>query len=155
MIGVRKVLALIALGGCSFMTMQSPHGSPPECTESRESPVVDLLLTAATPFVVYAAVTANESPPTQNTDLDLRPLFEAMVITGISATVMAVTGSSSIYGFVKAGRCERVKRLYQQPMPAPPPPGAYVPPPVMPGPTGAPPPQAPLPMVPPGPPPPQ
>jgi hypothetical protein len=149
--GVRRLIALMALGGCSFATMQTPHGSPPECTETQGAPIADLALTIASPFLIYAAVRANDSPSSDPTDEGFDQLADVMVTTLISAPVMAILGTSSIYGFIKADRCRRAKRDYQQLMAAPPMPGQYVPPPVMPGPYGGPPPQAPLPMVPPGP----
>jgi hypothetical protein len=148
---VRRLIALMALGGCSFATMQTPHGSPPECTETQGAPIADLALTIASPFLIYAAVRANDSPSSDPTDEGFDQLADVMVTTLISAPVMAILGTSSIYGFIKADRCRRAKRDYQQLMAAPPMPGQYVPPPVMPGPYGGPPPQAPLPMVPPGP----
>jgi hypothetical protein len=39
---------------------------------------------------------------------------------GVSFPVWAIAGTSSIYGFVKADRCYRAKRDYQQLMAAPP-----------------------------------
>ena len=131
--------------------MQSPHGSPPECTDTQGAAFVDLVLTVATPFVVWAAVRSSDSPPMDSTDQLGQNLADGLVTGLISTPVMTLLGASSIYGFVKADRCFRAKRDYQQLMAAPPTPGAYVPPPVMPGPAGEPPPQAPLPMVPPGP----
>ena len=150
---VTKVgLCLVALAGCSFATMQSPHGSPPECETSQGAPAFDTLLAIASPFLVYWAVSSSTSQPSDSTDALGKELADGLVTTLISAPVIAVLGGSAVYGFVKADRCTRAKRDYAQLMAAPPGmPGQYVPPPVMPGPTGAPPPQAPLPMVPPGP----
>jgi hypothetical protein len=98
---VRNVIALVVLGGCSFATMRSPHGTPPECTDKQGAAFVDLVLTVATPFVAYAASR------------------DGLVTVMISTPVMAALGASSVYGFLKADRCYRAKRDYQM-MSAPP-----------------------------------
>src|SRR3954467_13598028 len=59
---LRAVVAMVAVaatgtvggGGCSFATMHSPHGSPPECSESVAAPVVDIAVAIASPFILYA-----------------------------------------------------------------------------------------------------
>jgi hypothetical protein len=136
------VLVGMAVGGCSFATMHAPHGSPPECTESTVAPVVDVLVSVASPFVAYAVLDSSN----HDTDPETRSLthfVEGIAAVGITFPVWGVFGTSSIYGFVKAGRCERAKRDYQQLMNAPPGPGVYAPPPI--APAGAPPPMYPAP----------
>jgi hypothetical protein len=153
---VVKAVALVAvmIGGCSFATMQTPHGSPPECTESQLAPIVDIGLAVAAPFFVYGLAKSSDTSPQQD---DVGPAITTFLL---GVPMMAVFGTSAIYGFIKADRCSRVKRDYQQLMAAPPGPGPYAPPPVAPGPYApgpyapgpyAPGPYAPAPM--PGPPP--
>jgi hypothetical protein len=143
---VKVVVALvgIALGGCSFATMHAPHGSPPECTESTVAPVADVLIAVASPFIAYAILDSqnDESDPESR---GVERFVEGIAAVGISFPVWGIFGTSSIYGFVKAGRCERAKRDYQQLMNAPPGPGVYAPPPIAPPPSGAPPPVYPAP----------
>jgi hypothetical protein len=136
------LLVGIVLGGCSFATMRAPHGSPPECTESTVAPVADILVAVASPFVAYAILDSqndHSDPETRGVER----FVEGIAAVGISFPVWGLFGTSSIYGFVKANRCERAKRDYQQLMNAPPAPGVYAPPPI--APTGAPPPVFPAP----------
>ena len=110
-------MVLVALTGCSFLTMRSPHGTPPECTESRTAPVLDTIVTGALPIVAYAIISAN-------TDDSINPppgFVKGIGAFIISLPVMLGTGASAMYGFVRAQRCERAKRDYQQLMSAPPP----------------------------------
>jgi hypothetical protein len=122
------VVALVLGTGCSFFTMQSPRGSPPECNESRTSPTLDTLATIAAPIIAYAIIASNN-----NGNDPSAPFFMGIAAFFVTTPVMAVTGTSAVYGFVKAGRCERAKRDYQQLMSAPP---AY-PPPMAPPPPGS------------------
>lgn len=137
----------MALAGCSFFTMHSPRGSPPECNESMTSPVLDAVATIAAPFVAYAIIRANNNNTTN--DPGTERFFEGLAAFVVATPVMAVTGTSAIYGYVKGERCERAKRDYQQLMSAPP----MGPPPMGPPPMGAPPmgppPMAPMPQAPP------
>ena len=147
-------LALLAIGGCSFATMRAPRGAPPECTESSAAPLIDIAVAVASPFVAYELLKSDGFPQNADgtsTNDGLDQFIRGFAAFSVSFPVWAVTGTSSIYGFVKADRCSRAKRDYQQLMAAPPVPGQYVPPPVMPGPDGAPPPPRPLPMVQPAP----
>jgi hypothetical protein len=146
---VVKAVVALALAGCSFTTMQTPHGSPPECTESTAAPIVDALLAVASPFVVYWAVSSNHDSQ-QNNDPRLRTMFDVMVTGIVSTPVVALYGASSVYGFLKTGRCARAKRAYgqyQQLVNVPRVPGSYAPAPSPPN--SAPPPMVPAP--PPGP----
>jgi hypothetical protein len=138
------VLVAVGLGGCSFATMRTPHGSPPECTESTAAPVVDVLVAVASPFVAYAMLD-NADGTNNSNELDggLEKFVRGIAAVGLSFPVWGAFGTSSIYGFIKAGRCERAKRDYQQLMNAPPGPGMYAPPPIVPA--SAPPPMVPAP----------
>jgi hypothetical protein len=150
------VLVALALGGCSFATMRTPHGAPPECTDSSAAPLLDVAIAVASPFVAYAMLDNADSTNNSNElNGSLEKFVRGIAAVGLSFPVWGVFGTSSIYGFVKAGRCERAKRDYQQLMAAPAGPGVYAPPPI--APTGAPPPMypAPPPMVPAPPPAPQ
>jgi hypothetical protein len=112
---VKAVLALtLALAGCSFVTMHGPHGSPPQCTQSKVVPLADLVVAIASPFVVYSTVhgETDSQPPRE-----LSPGVLGSVV--LSLPVWAVFGASSIYGFVKADRCSTAKREYQQVVSAP------------------------------------
>jgi hypothetical protein len=112
---MKAVLALtLALAGCSFVTMHGPHGSPPQCTQSRVVPLADLVVAVASPLYVYSSVRGQlDSNPPQ----ELSPGVLGSVV--ISFPVWAVFGASSIYGFVKADRCSTAKREYQQVVNAP------------------------------------
>ena len=142
------VLVSVLIGGCSFATMHSPHGSPPECTEETTAPVVDVLVAVASPFLAYALLSANAEPSMDADTASIDRFIRGVAAVAVSFPVWGTFGTSSIYGFVKAGRCTRAKRDYQQLMSAPPGPGPYAPPPRQPGPY-APGPYAPAP--PPGP----
>lgn len=116
---------LVAVAGCSFATMRSPHGTPPECVDKQAAPFVDALITVASPFVAYAVLAAEGFPNTDdgtgehgNVDAFIR----GVAAVGVSFPVWAIAGTSSVYGFVKADRCYRAKRDYQQLMNAQQPP---------------------------------
>jgi hypothetical protein len=138
------VMVAVALGGCSFATMRAPHGSPPECTESSVAPVVDVLVAVASPFVAYALLdNADGTNSSDELNGGLEKFVRGIAAVGISFPVWGVFGTSSIYGFIKADRCGRAKRDYDQLMRAPPGPGVYAPPPI--APNGGPPPVYPSP----------
>ena len=139
------VLVAVALGGCSFATMRAPHGSPPECTESSVAPVVDVLVAVASPFIAYAML-ENADMNTDPETASLDHFIHGVAAVGLSFPVWGLFGTSSIYGFIKADRCGRAKRDYDQLMRAPPGPGVYAPPPI--APNGAPPPVYPQPYPP-------
>lgn len=142
MVKAAVVFVAVALGGCSFATMRAPHGSPPECSESSAAPVVDVLVAVASPFVAYAMLdNADGTNGSDELSGGLEKFVRGIAAVGLSFPVWGVFGTSSIYGFVKAGRCERAKRDYAQLMNAPPGPGVYAPPPI--APSGAPPPMYP------------
>lgn len=122
------------LGACSFATMRNPRGAPPECTDSRSAPIVDIAIAVASPFVAYAILSSNANTSSDPNLQGIDKFIRGIAAIGISLPVWAVTGTSSIYGFIKADRCERAKRDYQQLMQAPPGPGPYAPPPIAPGP---------------------
>ncbi len=118
---VRNVLALLALGGCSFATVQGPHGSPPECEESQGAPLFDLAVAVATPFLTYWAVSSSDKPAASSTDALGNQLADGLITMVIATPIMGLFAGSSVYGFVKSDRCRRAKRDYQQLMAAPPP----------------------------------
>lgn len=115
------MVALVAVAGCSFATMRSPHGSPPECVDTQAAPFVDIVVAVASPFVAYAILRSSDN--SMNPDDSVHRFFLAMGAVLVSSPAWAVFGTSSIYGFVKADRCYRAKRDYQQLMNASPPPG--------------------------------
>ena len=138
------------------MTIRTPHGSPPECSESSLPPIADIGIAIASPFIAYALLSANAEPSSDPDTASIDKFIRGVAAVGLSLPVWGVTGTSAIYGFIKADRCTRAKRDYQQLMTAPPGPGPYAPPPIAPGPGGAPPPVYPPPSpVYPAPPPPQ
>jgi hypothetical protein len=142
---VKFVVVLVALGGCSIATTRAPEGSPPECTESRAAPVVDLLVAVASPFVAYAVLDHHDHP-TGEVSAAGDKLGDGMHAVGVTFPVWAVFGASSIYGFINTGRCSRAKSNYHPVMTVPPGPGMYAPPPI--APSGAPPPVVPPPPTP-------
>jgi hypothetical protein len=128
------VLVAVMVGGCSFATMHSPHGSPPECTESSLAPIVDIGVAIASPFLVYALLSENAQPSSDPDNASVDRFIRGVAAVGLSFPVWGAFGTSSIYGFIKSDRCTRAKRDYQQLMAAPPGPGPYAPPPRAPGP---------------------
>jgi len=114
--------------------MRSPRGSPPECTDSSAAPLVDIAIAVASPFVAYAILKSNEDPQASSGNAGLDNFIRGVAAMSVSFPVWGVAGTSSIYGFIRADRCTRAKRDYQQLMAAPPGPGPYLPPPVAPGP---------------------
>jgi hypothetical protein len=106
--------------------------------------VVDVLAAVASPFIAYAILEdADKNTDSETASID--HFIHGVAAVGLSFPVWATFGTSSIYGFIKADRCSRANRDYQQLMSAPPGPGVYAPPPVAPPPNGAPPPVYPAP----------
>jgi len=128
------MLVAVTVGGCSFATMQSPHGQPPECTESSLAPIADIAIAVASPFLAYALLSSNAQPSTDSDNASVDRFIRGVAAVGLSFPVWGAFGTSSIYGFIKSDRCTRAKRDYQQLMAAPPGPGPYAPPPRAPGP---------------------
>jgi hypothetical protein len=140
------VLVAVMIGGCSFATMHAPQGSPPECTESKLAPVADIAVAVASPIVAYAILSANAEPNQDPDTESIDRFIRTIAAIGVSFPVWGIAGASSIYGFIKADRCTRAKRDYQQLMAAPPGPGPYAPPPIAPGPYAPAPMPAPMPQ---------
>jgi hypothetical protein len=138
-VNVAVLLVAVMVGGCSFATMHTPHGSPPECSESSGPPIADIAIAVASPFVAYAILSADADPHEDPDFQGIDRFIRGIAAVGVSFPVWAITGSSSIYGFIKANQCSRAKSAYRQLMAAPPGPGPYPP---------APYPQAPYPPAP-------
>lgn len=120
---VKAVLAL-ALSGCSFVTMRSPHGTPPACEQSRVVPLADVLVAVASPFLVYSSVRGGVNNIGESSESRMTQ-ERALGAVLISFPVWGVFGASAIYGFAKADRCSRAKQEYQQQMAAAPGAGQY------------------------------
>ena len=108
-------------------------------------PIADIGIAIASPFIAYALLSANAEPSSDPDTASIDKFIRGVAAVGLSLPVWGVTGTSAIYGFIKADRCTRAKRDYQQLMAAPPGPGPYAPPPIAPGPGGGPPMPGPMP----------
>jgi hypothetical protein len=114
---VLRVVFVVLLGGCSFVTMHSPSGpGPPVCESGYVYPAVDTLLAIASPFLLYSALYSSSTSTTAE-----GKQFDAALGTFLLAIpVVGVEGTSAIYGFIKRDRCERAKRDYVQLVTPPP-----------------------------------
>lgn len=159
---VPALFAMFAMAGCSLLTVQNPHGTPTECTESIAAPVVDSFAAIAAPYLVYAAVQSNDDATTQTTLTDDQAGKDRFVTALLATPIVLGYVSSAIYGYRSTARCTQIKALSDRPAapmppaPPPPPPPAATPlptapplitPPLTAPPLTAPPPTTPLPIT--------
>jgi hypothetical protein len=108
------MLAMLAMAGCSFAMVKSTHGSPPECTESIEVPVIDTLIAIAAPFVVYWVVKSGDDPNTQPSDRDRA---DGIITAFVASPFVVGYGISALWGYATTSRCRRIKALSAPPPP--------------------------------------
>ena len=132
------LFAMFAMAGCSVLTVNGPHGTPTECTESIVAPVIDSFAAIAAPYLVYAAIKSNDDPTTQSDD---QALNDRLATALLAMPIVLGYVTSALYGYRATGRCTQIKALSERPPPAAPPPTApptappTVPPPTAPPPT--------------------
>ncbi len=134
------ILALLVAGllgntGCSFLFVSGPPDPMPQqpvylsCTESNAWPIIDAIWAGLNGLGAAVAVSAEEG--TGEGEIENRGQ-----VIAVGLAWLAISGSASIYGFSKTGKCRHARRVQMQrmyqnqqgptwgpPQPQPPPPG--------------------------------
>jgi hypothetical protein len=121
-----KLLAIMSLCACSFVTTSAPKAppNPPSCSESFGSPALDLVgAVIGGPTLAFLAWALTEDNLTNR---------QSDTVIGLTmATTFVAFGASAVFGFSRVSRCKdahgayRGQMMMQQPYYAPP---VYAPP---------------------------